>query len=75
MRVLGIDCGSERTGYGVIDSDGLHHRMVAAGVIKTDPKWPFEQPAARDRERLAPIDRRALARVRGGGRKYSFRPT
>ena len=43
MRVLGIDCGSERTGYGVIDSDGLDHRMVAAGVIRTDRKEPFEK--------------------------------
>jgi crossover junction endodeoxyribonuclease RuvC len=43
VRVLGIDCGSERTGYGVIDSDGLDHRMVAAGVIRTDRKRPFEQ--------------------------------
>jgi len=42
VRVLGIDCGSERTGYGVIESDGLHHRMVAAGVIKTDTKRTFE---------------------------------
>ena len=42
MRVLGIDCGSERTGYGVIDSDGLRHQMVAAGVIKTDTKRSFE---------------------------------
>ena len=43
MRVLGIDCGSERTGYGVIDSDGLDHRMVAAGAIRTDRKQPFER--------------------------------
>jgi crossover junction endodeoxyribonuclease RuvC len=43
VRVLGIDCGSERTGYGVIESDGLEHRMVAAGVIRTDSKSPFEQ--------------------------------
>ena len=43
MRVLGIDCGSERTGYGVIDSDGLDHRMVAAGFIRTDRKRPFER--------------------------------
>ena len=43
MRVLGIDCGSERTGYGVIDSDGLDHRMVAAGEIRTDRKLPFEK--------------------------------
>ena len=43
MRVLGIDCGSQRTGYGVIDSDGAEHRMVAAGVITTSPKSPFEK--------------------------------
>ena len=43
MRVLGIDCGSERTGYGVIESDGLDHRMIAAGVIRTKPKDAFEQ--------------------------------
>ncbi len=43
MRILGIDCGSERTGYGVIDSDGSMHRMVAAGVIRTNTKWAFEQ--------------------------------
>jgi crossover junction endodeoxyribonuclease RuvC len=43
VRVLGIDCGSERTGYGVIESDGLDHRMVAAGVIRTNPKDAFER--------------------------------
>jgi crossover junction endodeoxyribonuclease RuvC len=43
VRVLGIDCGSERTGYGVIDSDGGVHRMVVAGVIRTSTKWPFER--------------------------------
>jgi crossover junction endodeoxyribonuclease RuvC len=43
VRVLGIDCGSARTGYGVIESDGSEHRMVAAGVIRTDTKSPFEQ--------------------------------
>ena len=43
MRVLGIDCGSQRTGYGVIDSDGRDHRMVAAGVIRTNTKWSFEK--------------------------------
>ncbi len=43
MRVLGIDCGSQRTGYGVIESDGAEHRMIAAGCIQTSPKWPFER--------------------------------
>jgi crossover junction endodeoxyribonuclease RuvC len=41
MRILGIDCGSERTGYGVIESDGRSHRMVVAGVIRTNPKTGF----------------------------------
>lgn len=38
MRILGIDCGSERTGYGVIETDGRSHRMIVAGVIRTSPK-------------------------------------
>jgi crossover junction endodeoxyribonuclease RuvC len=42
VRVLGIDCGSAVTGYGVIESNGAQHRMVAAGVIRTDTKRPFE---------------------------------
>jgi crossover junction endodeoxyribonuclease RuvC len=43
VRVLGIDCGSEKTGYGIIESDGAVHRMIAAGVIRTNTKWPFEK--------------------------------
>jgi crossover junction endodeoxyribonuclease RuvC len=43
VRVLGVDCGSERTGWGVIESDGGRHRMVAAGVIRTSPKTPFDR--------------------------------
>jgi len=35
MRVLGIDCGTEKTGFGVIDSDGRDHALVSFGVIKT----------------------------------------
>jgi crossover junction endodeoxyribonuclease RuvC len=42
MRVLGIDCGTERTGYGVIDSDGAHHLLMEAGVIRTNPKQSLE---------------------------------
>lgn len=38
MRVLGIDCGTERTGFGVIQSDGVSHRMIASGVIRTNTK-------------------------------------
>lgn len=41
MLVLGVDCGSARTGYGVIDSDGGGHRLIASGVIATKPGDPF----------------------------------
>jgi len=43
MRVLGIDCGTEKTGYGMIESDGLSHRLVTAGVIRTSPKDPLSK--------------------------------
>ena len=42
MRVFGIDCGTERTGYGVIESDGRMHRLVAAGCITSSPRDPLE---------------------------------
>lgn len=41
MRVMGIDCGTERTGYGVIESDGRRHRLLSSGVIRTSPKQPM----------------------------------
>lgn len=34
MRILGIDCGSRITGYGVIESDGRSQRSVAYGAIR-----------------------------------------
>lgn len=43
MRILGIDCGTERTGYGVIDSDGRTHRLIHAGVVKTSPQAPLSE--------------------------------
>ncbi|MGH9662551.1 MAG: crossover junction endodeoxyribonuclease RuvC, partial [Bryobacteraceae bacterium] len=41
MRVLGIDCGTERTGFGVIESDGKTHRLVGAGVLVTSARQPL----------------------------------
>jgi crossover junction endodeoxyribonuclease RuvC len=38
MRVLGIDCGTEKTGYGIIETDGRRHTLVVEGVIVTSPK-------------------------------------
>ena len=41
MRVLGIDCGTERTGWGVIESDGRRHAVLAHGVISLYPHDPL----------------------------------
>jgi crossover junction endodeoxyribonuclease RuvC len=42
MRVLGIDCGTERTGFGVVSSDGRTHRLIHHGVIRTSPRFGLE---------------------------------
>ncbi len=42
MRILGIDCGTERTGWGVIESDGRRHRVLGHGVIRTRPSQALE---------------------------------
>lgn len=40
-RVLGIDPGSRITGYGLIDTDGLHSVRIASGCIRVGAHpWP-----------------------------------
>jgi crossover junction endodeoxyribonuclease RuvC len=41
MRVLGIDCGTERTGWGVIESDGRRHTILSHGVIRCATRDPL----------------------------------
>ncbi|MBI4443195.1 MAG: crossover junction endodeoxyribonuclease RuvC [Acidobacteria bacterium] len=43
MRILGIDCGSAATGYGIIESDGRRCQVVASGVIRTQNRLSFPQ--------------------------------
>ena len=38
MRLLGIDPGLQRTGWGVIESQANQLCFIACGTIKTDPK-------------------------------------
>jgi crossover junction endodeoxyribonuclease RuvC len=33
MIVLGVDPGSQRTGYGVVETDGRRHRLVEMGAL------------------------------------------
>lgn len=41
MRIFGIDPGSERTGYGCVDTDGTRHRLVACGTISAPAGTAF----------------------------------
>jgi crossover junction endodeoxyribonuclease RuvC len=50
LRVLGIDPGSETTGYGLIDSDGRRHELVEYGAIRAGRGASFA-------ERLLQIER------------------
>jgi crossover junction endodeoxyribonuclease RuvC len=41
VRVFGIDPGSERTGYGCIETDGRRQRLVACGAISSPAHTSF----------------------------------
>ncbi|MEM7116551.1 MAG: crossover junction endodeoxyribonuclease RuvC [Chloroflexota bacterium] len=43
MRILGLDPGTGRTGYGIIDVDDGHLTAVTYGVISTKAKTPMPQ--------------------------------
>jgi crossover junction endodeoxyribonuclease RuvC len=54
VRVFGIDPGSDRTGYGCVDSDGRRHQLVGCGAVRAGagPSFP-EQLAIIHRELTA----------------------
>ncbi|MBQ8952735.1 MAG: crossover junction endodeoxyribonuclease RuvC [Clostridia bacterium] len=43
MRILGIDPGLGTMGWGVIETDGVKHRLVQYGAILTQPGQPLPQ--------------------------------
>ncbi len=43
MRVLGIDPGLALMGYGIIESDGVHHKLIQYGVLSTAAHSPTPQ--------------------------------
>ena len=43
MRIFGIDPGSERTGYGCIESSGGRHRLVACGIVSAPARSTFPE--------------------------------
>jgi crossover junction endodeoxyribonuclease RuvC len=41
MRIFGIDPGSERTGYGCVETDGRRHRLVTCGALSAPAHTAF----------------------------------
>lgn len=58
MRVLGIDPGSETTGWGVIESDGRHYRLVECGTIRSHTGQRFPARLLKIADALADVIQR-----------------
>jgi crossover junction endodeoxyribonuclease RuvC len=55
MRILGIDPGSEITGYGLIESDGSRHSSILFGAIRTSKRRPFHERLLEIHEQLRSV--------------------
>jgi len=55
VKIFGIDPGSERTGYGCVETDGSRHRIVVCGAITTPPFATFPEKLLTIHRRLAAL--------------------
>jgi crossover junction endodeoxyribonuclease RuvC len=55
VKILGIDPGSERTGYGCVETDGRRHRLIACGAITAAAGDPFPNRLARIHKELSAL--------------------
>jgi crossover junction endodeoxyribonuclease RuvC len=55
VRIFGIDPGSERTGYGCVETDGRRHHLVACGAITALSGDSFPQRLARIHRELTAL--------------------
>lgn len=55
MRIFGIDPGSERTGYGCVETDGRVVRLVTCGAIAAAAHDAFPQRLARIHRELSAL--------------------
>ena len=55
MRILGVDPGSSRTGYGCIETDGSRHRVVTCGVLAPAARAAFPEKLLAIRDGLASL--------------------
>ncbi len=53
MRIFGIDPGSDRTGYGCVESDGSRHQVVVCGAITAAADASFPEKLLQIHKRLA----------------------
>ena len=55
MKIFGIDPGSERTGYGCVESDGSRHRIVISGAISSSAAASFPEKLLKIHTRLSAL--------------------
>jgi crossover junction endodeoxyribonuclease RuvC len=55
VRIFGIDPGSERTGYGCVETNGSRHHLVACGAISSRSSDAFPNRLARIHRELTAL--------------------
>jgi crossover junction endodeoxyribonuclease RuvC len=55
VRIFGIDPGSDKTGYGCVETDGSRHRLVLCGAISTPAPASFPEKLLTIHTRLAAL--------------------
>jgi len=55
VKIFGIDPGSDRTGYGCVETDGSRHRIVLCGAITTPSLASFPAKLLTIHSRLAAL--------------------
>ena len=55
MKIFGIDPGSERTGFGCVETDGSRHRIVVCGAITAAASTAFPEKLLEIHRRLAAL--------------------
>jgi crossover junction endodeoxyribonuclease RuvC len=55
VRVFGIDPGSERTGYGCVETDGSRHRIVMCGAVGAPASASFSEKLFEIHRRLVEL--------------------
>ncbi len=55
MLVLGVDCGSQATGFGLVETNGHRHTLCVSGTIRSNSKEPLPFRLHRIHERLTTL--------------------